>query len=765
MPTYPYFLRRLETRPDIPSTGRFLLPMCLTQEELLALVSAVERYNRFTGIFDYTALLPILQAIEYIGRPEEAECYSGAYEGMDCLSYPPFASFIEYLPNDPYDPNSPIPPNYLLHAWWKWGSLETGLGDWIDNPIAGAIEFLTQYKPTDAMVWLGSLPIYTNPIDLIEYILGLEDEFPFPFIKIHVSGKGSIRLTLLSMPIGGRVVCEVDQLPNIFDIISNSIIDPDSRVIDTDRDITSFPLEQWPLIGTTLEIEEEGDHIVYVCPLPRVNDGADFFGYGAGLRSVELCGGLRPTGFPEPSEPPDLEGVSELKPEFRFTEDCGLEYRLLNQLEAVVLDWTSVSGWTSNVDSCFHGQDGTDGEDGNNGEDGTDGKDGANGNDFAPDSPSKPFGAGKKYVKISQPLVEPENSCDESDKDRLWGAIKALVYRVHAQNLDFLDEVSNFATPSDAYDVFSKFLPLLGALSPNLAIELALKFAGNFKSSYTSAVTDAFLYEVIEDLFCAAYSTCEFDLEDFVSYVAGLAGGSFNALSTTFLDITSALAGQTTGSGIYGALSWWQFHVLGLGEKWGLSPSIDNLINSVLGAGGNQEWKAYADECYTHSGSWTIVLDFAGDYVAETGEIVYKGMYNHIKPYTGGSQGTAILENRYGEGIRYTGAVNSGANRELRVSNSGALFGSYQVNARKESGTATYFQFGLGSPSYGAGARNITTSSYQWTVGAPLVNANGSHGSTPRLIMVMSQQLANQSCLAQVRYIRITGSGELPKFA
>lgn len=348
----PFPFQRLETRPDIPQSGRFILPICITRDELLALVSAVERYMRFTGIWDVDALWPLLQAIEYIGRPEMAGCYDGAYEGKDCLSYPAFASFIEYLPDDPFV-DDPVPPNYANHAWWAWGNLDTALPDWIDNPIGDLIDFLTQYRQNDALVWLGSLPVYTSIGDLLEYIIG--KDFPFPYAKIYVKGKGSIRIQMLSFPFGGRVVVEVDQFPNILDIISNSIIDPDSRVIDTDRDVTSFPIEQWPEIGVKLEIEEEGEHVVYVIPLPRINDGIDFFGYGAGIRSVELCGGLQPSGAPEQPPPPPLEGVSELRPEFQFTPECGFEYRLRDQNNAIVQDWQAISGWDENAFNCFVG--------------------------------------------------------------------------------------------------------------------------------------------------------------------------------------------------------------------------------------------------------------------------------------------------------------------------------------------------------------------------------------------------------------------------
>jgi hypothetical protein len=276
------------------------------------------------------------------GCPEDTAEY-------DCIEYPAFASFIEYVPLSPFTAGAEVPPNYLTYPWWKWSKLDTALPDWIDNPIADAIESLTQYQPNDAITWLGGLP-YWGIGEIID------NSFPFPYIKIHVTGKGSIRMNFLSFPLGGRIMTEVDEMPNILDILTSSFLDPDSRVIDTDRDFTTFPMEQWPVIGVKMDIEEEGDHVVYCMVLPKVEAGVDFFGFGGGLRSVELCNGLRPVNIPEPPPPPLLEGVEELRPEFQFTAECGLEYRLRDQENNIVQDWQAVAGWDENFAACVTGE-------------------------------------------------------------------------------------------------------------------------------------------------------------------------------------------------------------------------------------------------------------------------------------------------------------------------------------------------------------------------------------------------------------------------
>lgn len=346
----PYPFERLETRPDIPDTGRFLLPLCLNKEELIALLSSLERYRRLTGVWDVTALFPVLQAVEFIGRPEEALCYEGGYDGQSCLSYPAFASFIQFFPNDPYNPTGEVPENYLLPPFWRWGELDGALPDYLEDWFNNALEDFTGYKPNDAIVFIASFPFTASWDDFLD-LGGI-----FPRIEIKVSGKGQANLEFLAFPAGGRVIVEVDQMPNIVDIVLGGFLDPDSTAIDTDRDLTSFPPEENVVSIIPVEIEEEGDHTIFAVWLPIVNDSAFPVGFGGGFRSVELCGGLRPFGE-TPVEPPDLEGVTELRPQFQFTVDCGLEYRLLNQDSEVVQDWTPVEGWTDNAALCFGGGD------------------------------------------------------------------------------------------------------------------------------------------------------------------------------------------------------------------------------------------------------------------------------------------------------------------------------------------------------------------------------------------------------------------------
>ena len=273
-----------------------------------------------------------------------------ADERSECLSYPAYAGFIKYFPDNPFDNDNSAPPGYLLPAWWRWGKIESILPDYIDDFINHQIEQFTGYKNNDAICWISSL-LSNN------WLAWLNNGYVYPAIEIEVTGSGTANITLLSFPLGGRAIIEVDEAPNPVDILTGGVFDPDSFIVDTARDVISFPPEEYPINVIPIEIHEDGDHTIYILFLPVVNPSLseELIGFGGGIRGVELCGGLRPRNTPEPEPLPPLEGVTELKPIFKFTPDCGLEVRLVDQNGDIVEDYKPVEGWLDNAADCFGG--------------------------------------------------------------------------------------------------------------------------------------------------------------------------------------------------------------------------------------------------------------------------------------------------------------------------------------------------------------------------------------------------------------------------
>jgi hypothetical protein len=235
-----------------------------------------------------------------------------------------------------------------MPAWWRWGNLDTILPDHIDDFVNHEIGKFTGYKNNDAICWISSLLS-------INWFGWLNSGYAYPAIEIEVTGEGTIELALLSFPLGSRAIIEVDEKSNLLDIITGGLIDSSAVVVDTARDVLSVPPEGEPLVRVQIDVVGEGDHTIYIqfSPVIDFELSEDLIGFGGGLRSVELCGGLRPRNMPPPPPPPPLEGVTELRPEFQFTVDCGLEYRLRDQENNIVQDWQSVAGWDDNAALCF----------------------------------------------------------------------------------------------------------------------------------------------------------------------------------------------------------------------------------------------------------------------------------------------------------------------------------------------------------------------------------------------------------------------------
>lgn len=199
-----------------------------------------------------------------------------------CVKYLPSASFIKYFPDNPYIAGDKS-AGWNKEAWFVFPTFDTLFPDWIDNWLNGAITSLTNYEPTDVLFNLESLPI--QPIDAFLNGGGI-----LPKIEIRFNGTGEIDVTLLSFPLGGKAVIELDNEPNVLDILTGGIIDPASFIVELNRDILSFPPDEYPIVQFPLTVETDGEHVLYIVFVPTLDDALLPVGFGGGFRSIELCG-------------------------------------------------------------------------------------------------------------------------------------------------------------------------------------------------------------------------------------------------------------------------------------------------------------------------------------------------------------------------------------------------------------------------------------------------------------------------------------------
>lgn len=387
---------------------------------------------------------------------------------------------------------------------------------------------------------------------------------------------------------------------------------------------------------------------------------------------------------------------------------------------------------------------------------------GSNGsNGYKPSSPTKVMQDTTGYGTFGADMVVPTGGCNDDDKDRLWSVITKVVFYTHIKNSGFLASIAANASLDAAYAQFASFLPLGAVMGAIDAINFMDDILSNARAAYDTTTTNDFLYDICEDLFCAATS-CTFSLEDFEAYCATNAGGSYSAAVTTFLDIEGNLIGQVTGAGLFYALSWLQIHVLGLGEKFSDAMSIQNLATYAKTAPPDRGWQTWATDCYSHSGIWTLVLDYANDYTPSGSEIVFRNMFGIWTQVSGVA---TTLTNVYKKGIVFTNTGSQNVVKQVNFTNA-PLCTDIQANVRKVSGTASSVGILFTSNTYsGQPRRNFSSSSFAWTTAVPLANVGGTAGALNYFRFDLNTTLASQTCVAEIRYLRLTGTGALPRIA
>jgi hypothetical protein len=266
----PFLFEAAESAPIVPSMGRFLLPLCITEEELHILLGAALYYAEVDACHEVRHLIPLMQAMEYIGQVEYAACM-GFFEDLtepECDNYLPYAPFADYWPMNPYNDPDTVPDGYLVPPFTRNTDLEY-------PEIFG-------YKASDIFVPFAAINIAPETILTLNY----------PQIKITVRGSGQIELDLLSVQLGGFAVIKVGSPPNIGDILGEIVIETGLRIIDLDNDSASIPPETDIVIAEEINIEAAVNETtdVYVVFLPKINDQLPPAGFGGGIRSIGLCG-------------------------------------------------------------------------------------------------------------------------------------------------------------------------------------------------------------------------------------------------------------------------------------------------------------------------------------------------------------------------------------------------------------------------------------------------------------------------------------------
>lgn len=222
-------------------------------------------------------------------------------EEQDCYEYPSYASFMQFSPTNPYVEPDTVPTGYLIPPFVVNG--QNGYQD--DN-----------YEPFDIITPYGAFELLGNWFDIVDGIL--------PTITVVVQGAGRVFVKLLAVELGGLVVVEADNPPNLIDIIAGVVLGAEN-ILDLNLDNVSLPPETARQVIFPVDTVGAGLHTIYITFLPILDDSSIPLRYGGGFRGVQLCDFV---------EQPTM-GIENI----RFDEaSCELQ-------TLVDGEWTIVSGW------------------------------------------------------------------------------------------------------------------------------------------------------------------------------------------------------------------------------------------------------------------------------------------------------------------------------------------------------------------------------------------------------------------------------------
>lgn len=276
---------------------------------------------------DYPAIEAILEFLVGIDPP------AGEFPNItepDCFTFPLNEVFIGYSPMNPFTQPGLVPSGWISSPFFVYD---------------GSPSLPPQYQFGDIVV-----PIDGFPLSAWDVFSG-----DLPQITATVQGSGQIEADFIKFPTGGIVIETINNPPDIGDIIAGIFTDQ-ANFFELRADIISFPPEESWVSKRELNIDAEVDEIttVYWTFFPWIDESLNAFGFGGGIRSIQLCG----------FEGSEFLAITDVR-----MNNCILEYFQNGE-------WTPVNGFDP---ACFEGPQGEQGPQGIQGEQGPQGPPGESG--------------------------------------------------------------------------------------------------------------------------------------------------------------------------------------------------------------------------------------------------------------------------------------------------------------------------------------------------------------------------------------------------
>jgi hypothetical protein len=233
---------------------------------------------------------------------------------------------------------------------------------------------------------------------------------------------------------------------------------------------------------------------------------------------------------------------------------------------------------------------------------------------------------------------------------------------------------------------------------------------------------------------------------------AGLSGVINGSVQDLIGQISPLLSLQ--GMQWFSALTTLQLAIAAIGAIFVVPVRLDYYVRAAK-AGSlapNSGYLSWCTDCPEDLGAWKLILDFAGNYVAEAGDIVLQSPLQFLQKISG-----VVPTQAYGSGLQVVG--NSGQEVVYRLNFSNLpTINRGQINWRSLGGTQRNdFSTSIG---YNAVAMTTTGNSFSWSNDTPISNANADFLAMSWVQFEIDSVVSPLQ--SQTRYIRISGTGPAP---
>lgn len=224
------------------------------------------------------------------------------------------------------------------------------------------------------------------------------------------------------------------------------------------------------------------------------------------------------------------------------------------------------------------------------------------------------YNNGSNHSQGEQSAYDPPNvvdPCADENKNKMWGAVNALVDFINGQNLKFIARIAEAVSAPEQIANAIEAVPILGGLPFDNLLEMVTIVGENLGAAYESEVDDVFLTTVKCEFFCFGVNQgCQLSVNDFGEVIAPHVTPSVDLAVTTLTDLlTLTVFGNLTGTGLFWWLAYFQMLLASLGAEMLGVKTLEYY--AMVGRAGDPDtdWEIFCLDC-AEPEEWCYYWDF-----------------------------------------------------------------------------------------------------------------------------------------------------------